>query len=295
MKFKRFLSLVFAALLVFSVASLVSCADTTDGTANTTYVSVYVYNKMDKRILYLDALRVIPDENHEYEWGKSATPFLALDTLCADKKKTCNISTDIGNNVTVESIMEETAGLSDTDVPYLWYVYINGVKVEDSKNCPLSNYDLVEFKLEENTYRSIEVTFNATNGAQKLINDQSISIMGDKDDLTLYNLFNISEFNAEAKKNDKTPIDTQQGTAISSMAVTFSEDKASIVKIGDIEAAEDQQWVIIINDEVVTLPATEIILASGDSIAFDLQEKVVSDETEADAGEEEPGEENPEE
>ncbi len=282
MKLKRILSFAFAALLVFTTIALASCANTDDETANTTYVSAYVYNKAGKRIVYLDALRVIPNENHEYEWGKQATPYLALNALCTERKKDCVITTDIGNNVTVESITTEVAGTSDQGVEYLWYVYVNGVKVEDSKNCTLKNYDLVEFKLEENTYRSINVTFNATNGAQKLISDQAISIMGDKNDLTLYNLFNISEFNAAAKKDGKTEIDTQQSSAISAMAVTFSEDKASIVKIGDVEAGEDKQWVIIVNDVTITTPATEIILNNGDKISFDLQEKIVSDETTAD-------------
>ncbi len=290
MKLKRILSFAFAALLVFSAVALASCSNTDDETANTTYVSAYVYNKAGKRIVYLDAIRVIPNENHEYEWGKKATPYLALNTLCTERKKDCVITTDIGNNVTVESITNEVAGTTDQGVEYLWYVYVNGVKVEDSKNCTLNNYDLVEFKLEENTYRSISVTFNATNGAQKLISDQSISIMGDKNDLTLYNLFNISEFNSSAKKDGKTEIDTQQGSAISGMAVTFSEDKASIVKIGDVEAGEDKQWVIIINDVTVTTSATEIVLSNGDEIAFDLQEKTVSNETTAEADNETPAE-----
>ncbi len=286
MKFRKFLSVFLVAIFVLSAVSLASCSKKDDETANTTYVSVYAYNETGKRFLYLDALRVIPNENHEYEWGKTATPFLALDTLCTEKKKTCDISTDIGNNVTVESIANIAAGTSSDGNPYLWYVYVNGKKVEDSKSCVLNNYDFVEFKLEENTFRSISVTFNATDGAKKLIDEQSISIMGDKNDLTLYNLFNISEFNSTAKKEGLTQIDTQQGTAISGMGVKFSEDKSIITSVSEVSASDTEEWVVIINDVVVTTPLSEVVLQNGDKVAFDLQEKDAGDtETPADSEE----------
>lgn len=277
MKITKLISLILSVLMLSSV--LAACSgNTEDPTENTTYVSVYVYNTAGKKFLYLDAVRVQPDESAENDWEKSATPYLALQALCTSKKKDFKISTDIGKNVTVDSIATFNAGTSEDGLPYLWYVYVNGKKVEDSKDCVLKNYDLVEFKIEENTYRTISLTFNATDGAKKLIDEESVTFSGDKTDLTLYNFFNISAFNSAAKKEGKTEL-LAEGASVSEMKIELSEDKTSIVKIGDSAESEAKKWVVYVNDELVTVPLSELVLNNGDNVSFDLKEIEENTET----------------
>ncbi len=285
MKINKIISLILSVLMLASV--LVSCAgNTEDPTENTTYVSVYVYNKAGKKFLYLDAVRVQPDENSENDWEKTATPFLALQSLCTSKKKDYKISTDIGKNVTVDSVATFNAGEDENGVPFLWYVYVNGKKVEDSRDCELKNYDFVEFKLEENTYRTISITFNATDGAKKLIDEESVTFSGDKTDLTLYNFFNMSAFNSAAKKEGKTEL-IAEGASVSEMKIELSEDKESIAKISDSAANDEKKWAIYVNDELVTVPLSELVLTDGDSVSFDLKEvEENTDATETEAVEE---------
>lgn len=278
MKIRKILALILSAMMVISVFA--SCGDNSDDlTDTTTYVSVYAYNTAGKRFLNLDAVRVIPNENAENDWEKTATPYLALKALCDNKKKDCVITTDIGKNVTVESISNFSAGTSEDGSPCLWYVYVNGVKVEDSKNCVLKNYDLVEFRLEEDNYRTISITFNATDGAKKLIDEEAVSFGGDKSDLTLYNFFNMSAFNSAAKKEGKTEL-IAEGASVSEMEIGLSEDKTSIVKIGDSEATDTTKWVVYVNDELVTSSFAELVLKDGDTILFDLENIESGDETE---------------
>ena len=277
MKITKIISLILSVLMLTSVFA--SCSgNTEDPTENTTYVSVYVYNKAGKKFLYLDAVRVQPDEGAENDWEKSATPYLALKSLCTSKKKDYSISTDIGKNVTVDGIATFNAGNDENGVPFLWYVYVNGKKVEDSKDCVLNNYDLVEFKIEENVYRTISLTFNATDSAKKLIDEESVTFSGDKMDLTLYNFFNMSDFNSDAKKEGKTEL-IAEGASASEMKIELSEDKMSIVKIGDSAASDEKKWEIYVNDELVTVPLSELVLNSGDSISFDLKDIEQSTDT----------------
>ncbi len=269
MKIRKILALILSVMMAISVFA--SCADNSDDlTDTTTYVSVYAYNSSGKRFLNLDAVRVIPNENAENDWEKTATPYLALKALCESKKKDCVITTDIGKNVTVESISNFSAGTSEDGNPCLWYLYVNGEKVEDSKNCILKNYDLVEFRLEEDTYRTISITFNATDGAKKLIDEEAVSFGGDKSDLSLYNFFNMSAFNSAAKKEGKTEL-VAEGASVSGMEIGLSEDKTSIVKIGDSEVTETTKWVVYVNDELVTSSFAELMLKDGDTVLFDLQ------------------------
>lgn len=270
MKISKIISMILSVLMLVSVFA--SCSgNSEDLTENTTYVSCYVYNKAGKRFLYLDAVRVIPDEGAEDDWGKTATPYLALQSLCTSKKKDFKISTDIGKNVTVDSVASFDAGTDENGVPYLWYVYVNGEKVEDSKNCTLKNYDLVEFKIEENVYRTISITFNATDGAKKLIDEEAVTFSGDKTDLTLYNFFNMSAFNSAAKKEGKTEL-ISEGASVSEMKIELSEQKDSIIKIDDSAATDEKKWQVYVNDELVTVPLSELVLENGDNISFDLKE-----------------------
>ena len=277
MKITKIISLFLSVLMLAS--TLVACTgNSEDPTENTTYVSVYVYNKAGKKFLYLDAVRVQPNEAAENDWEKSATPYLALQALCTSKKKDFAISTDIGKNVTVDSIAAFNAGNDEEGVPFLWYVYVNGKKVEDSKNCVLKNYDFVEFKIEENTYRTISLTFNATDGAKKLVDEESVTFSGDKADLTLYNFFNISSFNSDAKKEGKTEL-LAEGASVSEMKIELSEDKTSIVKIGDSSENDMKKWVVYVNDILITVPFSEIVLKDGDNVSFDLKEIEENTET----------------
>ncbi len=274
---KRIAAAVMALTMLVSTFAFVSCSDGEDRTAGNAYVSVYVYNAKGKAIIKEKAFKVTPNENHEYEWGRKNTAYLALETVCSkeNRNKSISLITDTTGGVTVEKIDSYTAGVDSSGDPYYWELYINNKPAENAETYELQNYDKIEFKYVEQTYRSITVTVSAKNSvsATNVFEGTTITATGEKDELTVANVLKYAPPKEESN--------------LARLGIKLSEDETSIAKIGDVEANDKYEWVVIsiaISEDgaavetVIDETIDKYVLKNNDEIRFEYRE-IVSAET----------------
>ncbi len=268
---KRIAATVMALAMLVSTFAFTSCSDGEDKTIGNAYVSVYAYNDKGRSFLKEKAVKVTPNENHEYEWGKINTAYLALETVCAkdNKNKALSLITDTTGGVTIDKIDSYQAGVNSEGDPFFWQLYINGKLVEDAEKYELQNYDKLEFKFVEQTYRSINVTVSAKNSvsATTVLDSSTLTAAGEKDELTVAN---VLKYAAPKEKSN-----------MERLGITLSEDGTAIAKIGDVEANDKYQWAVIaieasaegtVMETVIKENIAEYVLENGDEIRFEYRE-----------------------
>ncbi len=255
---KRITAFIIVLTMLVATFTFTSCSEVKDGTEGNAYVSVYVYNAAGKKIINERAVKVSPNAEHAQEWGKKLTPYLALETVCSkdNKNKVCQITTDLTGGVSIDKIDKYAAGENESGDKFNWVMYVNGNEVDE--NYELKTYDLVEVKYVEDTYRMIEVTVKAQNGAVVVLEDTSLTAIGEKDELTVVNVLNYKD-STTGKINSKE------------IGLTLSEDGKSVAKIGDVAANDTHHWVLYM-DEVAIEEISEEVLKNGDTLNFVYEE-----------------------
>lgn len=254
---KRISALVLSLLMLISTFVFSSCSEQTDDREGNAYVSVYVYNLAGKQFVKCDAVKVTPDENHQYEWGKALTPFLALETACTSKKKGCIIETDVMGEYSVAQVDKFAAGNDSDGNPMAWELYINGEKITETKDVTVKNYDKIEFYYKEVSYRAITVSLSANNGATKVIEAADQMIMGEKNDLTIKYMLNHEYLNTKGQ------------TIKSKFNITVDEETNTVTKIGDVANNDEYKWTILVNDFEITEAIDQYLLVDGDELKFE--------------------------
>ncbi len=269
---KRFTAALLSLLTVISMLAFSSCSSQTDDREGNAYVSVYVYNDNGKQFVKCDAVKVTPSDIHQYEWGKKLTPFLALETACTSKKKGCEIATDTLGQFSVTRVDKFVSGDDEYGNPWVWELYINEKKIDDTKDVIINNYDKIEFKYVEESYRSIDISLSAASGANKLISETDLMIMGEKNELTIKYMLEHEYVDS----NDKPLIKNKFG-------ITVDKDSGVVTKIGDVENNDTHKWKVFVNDFEIAEPIDKYLLISGDQVKFEYGkiEEETSAETEA--------------
>ncbi len=255
---RRITAFIMALSMLATAFVFSSCSGGEDKTIGNAYVSVYVYNAKGTRFIREHAVKVTPNENHEHEWGRKNTAYLALETVCAkeNKNKALELITDSTGGVTIEKIDTYAAGVNSDGDPFYWVLYINDEIVEDGETRELQNTDKVEFKYIEQTYRSVNVKFSAKNGAVVLFDDSTVYAAGEKEELTITNVLNYKAVDTgKVNKNE--------------LGIMLSEDGKTITKVGDVEVAEGYEWAVFLNDEKIEVGIDEQLLKDGDVLSLE--------------------------
>ncbi len=258
---KRIAAFAVALTMLCAAFSFTSCSEVEDKTIGNAYVSIYVYNEKGGNVIKQDAIKVSPNEAHEYEWGKKLTPYLALETVCSkeNKNKTLELLTDSTGGVSVEKIDKYASGTNEAGDAFYWALYINGELMENAESYILQNTDKIEFKYTEQTYRSINITASASNGAVIVLSDTAVFAAGEKTELTITNVLNYAA--PDTKKVNKNEL-----------GITLSEDGKSITKIGEVEVDETHEWAVMINDVDIEDDIDVQLLKDADVIKFEYRE-----------------------
>lgn len=262
---KRITALVLSLITLISAFAFSSCSKQTDDREGNAYVSVYVYNQNGKQFVKCDAVKVTPDENHQYEWGKSLTPFLALEVACTSKKKSYKIETDVMGEYSVAQVDKFASGNDSEGNPMAWELYINNEKISETKDVIIKNYDKIEFYYKEVSYRAITVTLSAINNGKKVIDESDQMIMGEKKDLTIKYMLNHEYL------NDK------KQTIKGKFGITVDDETNTITKIGDVSNNSEYAWKVLVNDFEITESIDTYLLADGDELKFEYS-KIEDDE-----------------
>ena len=297
MKTKKTLIKVFSAVLAAIMLLAFTACNTRGGlySEKNAYVSVYIYTnpaENAKPKISLDRLRVAPEDevenpetNEDGLYTEAAarrlyrtrpTGIYALELAIKEKDKNGELPTVIVAQYegtveyTIDTVLGVTAGKSATsnDI-YEWRFYINGVE-SDPVTAELHNYDLLEFKLKEQTYRTFTATFKAMNGAVTLFEDKKFSYVGEKADMTIsYYL------QGEYVDYDKNTIDIDKV-----LGLKLSEDGKRVVSIGNIAEDANHKWVCLINEEEIEGDLTEVKIDERHEIMFEYH--FIPSETETD-------------
>lgn len=268
---KRISALVLSLIMLISAFAFSSCSKQTDDREGNAYVSVYVYNSNGKQFVKCDAVKVSPDENHQYEWGKSLTPFLALEAACASKEKRCKIDTDVMGEYSVAQVDKFAAGEDSEGNPMAWELYINGEKISETKDVVIKNYDKIEFYYKEVSYRAITVTLSAIDNGKKVIDETDQMIMGEKNDLTIKYMLNHEYL------NDK------KQTIKGKFGITVDDETNTVTKIGDVSNTDEYVWKVLVNDFEITESIDTYLLVDGDELRFEYSK--IEDEPAEETGE----------
>ena len=260
------------------------------------YVSVYIYTnpaENAKPKMSLDRLRVAPedevaapetnednlltDEAARQLYRTKPTGLYALELTIAEKDKKQPAPTVIVSQYegtveyTLDTVLGVSAGKSATSNDmYEWRFYINGKEADPVKD-EIHTYDLLEFKLKEQTYRTFTATFKAMNGAKPLFEDKKFSYVGEKSEMTIAHFLQGEYTDYEKKFID---IDKELG-------LTLSEDGRRVVKIGTVAADETHKWICLIDEDEIEGDLSNTMIDERHEIMFEYVEIKV----EADTGE----------
>ena len=290
MKIRNTIISLLSIALVASMLFAFTACNTAGGlySEKNAYVSVYIYTNpaaTAKPKISLDRLRVMPEDeaanpetNDDHQLTDKAacqlyrtrpTGLYALELAIKEKDKKADAPSVIVSQYddgtieyTLDTVLGVSAGKSTTsnDV-FEWHFYINGKEADPVKD-ELHNYDLLEFKLVEQTYRTFTATFQANNGPKTLFENQKFSYMGEKADMT------ISHFLQGTYVDDKK----EEHNISDSMSLKLSEDGKRVVSIGGIKEDDTHKWVIYILEEEVEGDLTEIMIDEKHEIVFEYVE-----------------------
>ena len=240
--------------------------------------NVSVINGGDRRMLFVRDVEAsteivtdisLTDDEARQIYRMKPTGLYALELAIKEKDKKASAPEVIISQYddgtieyTLDTVLGVSAGKSATsnDV-FEWHFYING-KEADPVNAELHNYDLLEFKLKEQTYRTFSATFQANNGPKTLFENEKYSFMGEKADMTIsYFLQGTFVREIDGKKVEDL---------ISNwMGITLSEDGKRIVSVKGVAEDETHKWVVYILEEEVEGNISEIMIDEKHEIVFE--------------------------
>lgn len=289
MKISRTLITVISAVLIAAMLFALSACNTAGGlySEKNAYVSVYIYTNPSptaKPKISLDRLRVAPedevenpetnedglytDEAARQMYRTRPTGIYALELAIKEKDKNGELPYVVVSQYegtveyTLDTVLGVTAGKSaSSNDMYEWRFYING-KEADPINDALHNYDLLEFKLVEQTYRTFNANFKAMNGAVTLFEDQKFALVGEKSEMTISNYLK-----GEYDDYDKKHIDIDK-----ILDLELSEDGSRVVRIGKLSADETHKWVCYIDEEPIEGDLNDTMIDERHEIMFDYVE-----------------------